>query len=201
MSEYKNPPCNISAATSCVYFSMTSSSEEGRAAAPFKEGVSSSAWGELAIHENASTVSLAPNSCVLPDLSVAVREGDECVCDFLDHVSGEENVRSRHFLGGKADNDDSFVEKLSGITAVGDAVGVLDICRCVGTCKFIHGDMSRGCCRRVSFAYLLVFFLLFSLVFLCRNITVAIRIFHKLVSSARLLLNKAAWGYCVLVFD
>ena len=39
---------------------------EGRFAVLFTEGVSSSAEGELAIDETTSTVSLAPNVCVVP---------------------------------------------------------------------------------------------------------------------------------------
>ena len=57
----------------------------------------------------------------MPDLSVAVREGKECVRDFLDYLSGEENARSRQILGGEADDDDSFVDIMSDITAVADA--------------------------------------------------------------------------------
>ena len=78
---------------------MVSSSNEGKATASFTAGVSSSAEREIAIDENASTVSLAPNICVVPDLSVAAREGKEGVRDFLDDQSGEETACSCHFLG------------------------------------------------------------------------------------------------------
>ena len=47
-------------------------SSEGRVAALFTEGVSSSAEDELAIDESASTVSLAPNVCAVPGVSAAV---------------------------------------------------------------------------------------------------------------------------------
>ena len=43
-------------------------------AALLTEGVSSSAEWELAIDETASTVSLAPNVCLVPGVSAAVQE-------------------------------------------------------------------------------------------------------------------------------
>ena len=58
----------------------------------------------------------------MPDLSVAVREGEECVCEFLDCLSGEERASLCQILEGEADDDDGFVDILSGITAIGDAV-------------------------------------------------------------------------------
>ena len=64
-------------------------SSEGTVAAHFTEGVSSSAEGELAIDETALTVSLAPNVCVVPGVSAAVEESEECVGDFGSPVSGE----------------------------------------------------------------------------------------------------------------
>ena len=94
-------------------------SSEGRVAALFTEGVSSSAEGELAIDETASTVSLAPNTCVVPGVSAAVEEGEDCVGVFASPFSGEESA-VRH-LEGEADGKDSFVDIMSGITAVGDA--------------------------------------------------------------------------------
>ena len=47
---------------------------------------------------------------------------------------------------------------------------------------------------------MLVFFLHFLLVFVCRNDVVVIHFFHRLVSSARLFMIKLSWGYNVLVF-
>ena len=90
---------------------------EGREAAVFTEGVSSSAEGELVIDETASTVSLTPNVCVAPGVSAAVEEGEECVGEFASPVSDEESA-VRH-LEGKADGNDSFVDIMSGISAVG----------------------------------------------------------------------------------
>ena len=104
MNKYVNPPCNSSLATSCAKSLMAS--PEGRVAVLFTEGVSSSAEGELAIDETASTVSSAPNSCVVPGVSAAVEEGGECVGESPTPVSGD---------------NDSFVDIVSGITAVGGA--------------------------------------------------------------------------------
>ena len=119
MNKYVNPPCNSSLTTSCATFVMASS--EGRVAALFTEGVSSSAERELAIDETASTVSLAPKIYVVPGVSAAVEEGEECVAEFADHLSGEESVARQFVLEGEADENDSFVDLMSGITAVGDA--------------------------------------------------------------------------------
>ena len=90
-----------------------------RIAALFTEGVSSSAEGELAIDETASTVSLAPNVCVAPGVSAAMEESEEGVGEFVSPVSGEERA-ARH-LDEEADDNDSFVDIMSGITGVGGA--------------------------------------------------------------------------------
>ena len=94
-------------------------SSEGGVATVVTEGVSSSAEGELAIDETTSTVSLAPNVRVVPGESAAVEEGEECVGEFSSPVSGKEGA-VRH-LEGDIDDDDSFVDIMSGITAVGGA--------------------------------------------------------------------------------
>ena len=91
-------------------------SSEGRVAALVTEGVSSSAEGELAIDETTSTVRLAPNVRVVPGVSATVEEGEECVGEFSTPVSGEEGA-VRH-LEGEADDNDSFVDIMSGNTAV-----------------------------------------------------------------------------------
>ena len=83
--------------------------------------MSSSAEWELAIDETAAMVSLAPNVCFVPRKSVAVREGEECLQVFLDHLSGEESA-ARLSLEGEADDNDCFLDIMSGITALGDAV-------------------------------------------------------------------------------
>ena len=92
-------------------------SSEGRVAALFNEGVSSSTEGELATDETASTVSLAPNVHDVPGVTAAVEETEECVGEFSSPFSGEEGA-VRH-LEGEADDIDSFVDIMSGITAMG----------------------------------------------------------------------------------
>ena len=93
-------------------------SSEGRVAALFTEGVSSSAEVELAIDETTSTVSLAPNVHVVPGVSAGVEEGEECVGEFSSPVAGEESA-ALHLE--EADDNDSFVDIMSGKTAVGGA--------------------------------------------------------------------------------
>ena len=88
-------------------------------AALFTEGVSSSAEGELALDESASTVNLLPNVCVVPGVCAAVEESEECIGEFASPVSGVESAE-RH-LEGEADDKDSFVDIMSGISAVGGA--------------------------------------------------------------------------------
>ena len=92
---------------------------EGRVTVFFTEGVSSLAEEELAIDETTSTVSLGLNVHVVPGVSAAVEESEECVGEFSSPVSGEE-CAVRH-LEGEADDNDSFVDIMSGITAVGGA--------------------------------------------------------------------------------
>ena len=121
MNKYVIPPCNSSLATPCAKSVMASSCGEGKPTALFAKGVSSFLEGELAFDENASTVSLAPNICVDPGVSLAVQEGEECSEELVDNVIGEESA-ARHFgLEREADDNDSFVDIKSGITAVGDA--------------------------------------------------------------------------------
>ena len=96
MNKYVNPPGYSSLATSCAKFVMASSFGEGKLAALFTEGASKSAEGELAINETDSTVSLAPNDCVVTEMSVAMRGGEECVQQILDHLGGEESA-AHHF--------------------------------------------------------------------------------------------------------
>ena len=72
MIEEINPQFNTSVATSCVESAMASSSDEGEVAAPFT--LPTSAEEELVMDENASTLTLVPNPCVVPHLAVAVHE-------------------------------------------------------------------------------------------------------------------------------
>ena len=78
--------------------------------------MSSSAEGELPIDQTASAVSLAQNVCVVPGVSAAVEEGEECIGEFVRSVSGEESAGRR--LEGEADANDGFVDIMSGNAAV-----------------------------------------------------------------------------------
>ena len=100
---------------------MASSSGKGKVAVLFTEGVLSSAEGEVAIDETASRVSIAPNVCVATGVSVAVREGEECVEEFVDQMSGGKSFARLFVLEREADYNDTFVHIMSSITAVGDA--------------------------------------------------------------------------------
>ena len=88
-------------------------------AAVFTEGVSSSAEGELAIDETTSTVSLVPNVRVVPGVSAVVKEDEECVGESGNAVSGEESTVG--YRKGEANDNDSFVDIMSGISAAGGA--------------------------------------------------------------------------------
>ena len=92
-------------------------SSESRLAAFFTEGVSKSAERELAIDETTSTVSLVPNVRVVPGVSAVVEEDDECVGESGNAVSGEESTVG--YREGEGDDNDSFVDIMSGISAAG----------------------------------------------------------------------------------
>ena len=78
---------------------MASSCGEGKVAALFTEGVSSSAEEEMAIDETASMVTLA-QMLVLCTKCLTVRKSKECAQDFLDHLSGKESAVC-HFVFGR----------------------------------------------------------------------------------------------------
>ena len=88
-------------------------------AALLTEGVSSSVEGELAIDEATSTVSLVPNVRVVPGMSAVVEEDEECVGESGNAVSGEESTVG--YREREADDNDSFVDIMSGISAAGGA--------------------------------------------------------------------------------
>ena len=94
-------------------------SSESRLAALVTEGVSSSAEGELAIEETTSTVSLVPNVHVVSGVPAVVGEDEECVGESGNDVSGEESTVG--YREGEADDNDSFVDIMSGISATGGA--------------------------------------------------------------------------------
>ena len=175
-------------------------SSEGRVAALFTEGVSSSAQGKLAIDETASTVSWAPNVCVVPGVSAAVEEGEDCVGEFASPESGEEKA-ARH-LEGEADDNDSFVDIMSGITAVGgaesegwtfaDALARANL----SVETLVEGVVDTSRLPTPGSSFFIPHKLL-----ICWINLVATHIFHKLVFSARLFMKKASWGCCVLVLN
>ena len=96
MNKNVNPPCNSSLATSCTKSIMGSS--EVRVSTFFTEGVSSSAEGELVIDETSSTVSLAQNVCVVPGVSAAVEESEECVGEIVRPVIGGQHLGTISFF-------------------------------------------------------------------------------------------------------
>ena len=94
-------------------------SSESRLAVLFTEGVSSSAEGELAIDETTSSVSLVPSVRVVPGVSAVVEEDEECVGESGNAVSGKESTVG--YREGEADDNDSFLDIMSGISAAGGA--------------------------------------------------------------------------------
>ena len=94
-------------------------SSESRLAALFTEGVSSSAEGELAIDETTSTVSLVPNVRVVPGESAVVEKDKECVEESGNAVSGDGSTVG--YREGEGDENNSFVDIMSGISAAGGA--------------------------------------------------------------------------------
>ena len=90
-------------------------SSENRLAALFTESVSSSAEGELAIDETTSTVSLVANECVVSGEPVVVEEDEDRVGESGKAVSGEESTVG--YEEGEGDDNDSFVDIMSGISA------------------------------------------------------------------------------------
>ena len=90
-------------------------SSENRLATLFTEGGSSPAEGELAIDETTSTVSLMASICVVPGESAVVEEEEDRAGESGNTVSGEESTVG--YREGEADDNDSFVDIMSGISA------------------------------------------------------------------------------------
>ena len=90
-------------------------SSENRLATLFTEGVSSSAEGELAIDETTSAVSLVANVCVVPGEPAVVEEDGDHAGESGNAVSGEESTVG--YEEGEGDDNDSFVDIMSGISA------------------------------------------------------------------------------------
>ena len=64
---------------------------------------------------------LDANVCVVPEMSVVMQESEECVKDFWIILVVRRVLSVILFLGGEADDNDSFVDIMSSITALGDA--------------------------------------------------------------------------------
>ena len=115
MNKYVNQPCNSSVATSCTKFEWLILRVEWplfslRVCQVQRRGN----WRLMKLHR----LCLAPNVHVAPGVSAAVEEGEECVGAFSSPVAGEESA-ARHLE--EADDNDSFINILSGITAIDDA--------------------------------------------------------------------------------
>ena len=64
-------------------------------------------------------MSLVPNVRVVPGVSAVVEEDEECVGECGKAVSGKESTVG--YRKGEADDNDSFVDIMSGISAAGGA--------------------------------------------------------------------------------
>ena len=90
MNKYVNPPCNNSLAMSFIILTKIMSSPErenevGRAS-PFGDDVVEE--GALEIDEREAEESVSPVPPFVPDLSVAEREGVQCVRQVLEQCQG-----------------------------------------------------------------------------------------------------------------
>ena len=113
MNKYVNPPCNSSLATSFVILTKILSSSErengvGRRS-PFGDDVVEE--GALEIDEREVEESVSPVPPFVPDLSVAEREGVECVRRVLEQPGSEVIDSTKRALERDDDDgDDSFVD-------------------------------------------------------------------------------------------
>ena len=146
-------------------------------------------------------MNLAPNVCVVPGVSAAVEENEECVGEIVNPVTGEESA-VRH-LEGEVDDKDIFVDIMSGITANGQAESEgWTFVDALARANLSVDTLAEGVVRDTSrltkceSPYFISHWLL-----VCWNNMVATHFFHKLVISARLFMKKASWSCCVLVFD
>ena len=73
----------------------------------------------MAVDETTSTVTVVPNVRVVPGVSAVVEEDEECVGESGDAVSGGESTVG--YREGEGDDNDSFVDIMSGIGAAGGA--------------------------------------------------------------------------------
>ena len=115
VNKYVNPPCNSSLATSFINLITKIMSSSGREnelgrRSPFGDDVVEE--GALEIDEREVEESVSPVPPFVPDLSVAEREGVECVRRVLEQLS-REGVDERERAVERDDDDDgddSFVD-------------------------------------------------------------------------------------------
>ena len=146
-------------------------------------------------------MSLDPRA--LPEFDVVVREVEECVRQALEQIIGKESAGNCQGCAADADDgsDEMFVDTMSGINVedaaesegfrFADALSRANLS--VETTAAVVINTSKLLAFRSSF------FILQS--FRCRNISVAIHFFQKLVYRARLYMEKASLSYCVSVLD
>ena len=111
MNKYVNPPCNSSLATSFIILTkiMSSSERENEVGetSPFAEDEERA----LEIDEGEVEESVSPVPPFVPDLSVAEREGIECVRRVLERLSSEvTDGAERRVERDEDDENDSFVD-------------------------------------------------------------------------------------------
>ena len=113
MNKYVNPPCNSSLATSFIILTKKMSSSEkenevGRTS-PFGDNVVEE--GALEIDEREVEEIVSPVPPFVPNLSVAEREGAECVRRVLEQLSSEViDCTERALERDNDDGNDSFVD-------------------------------------------------------------------------------------------
>ena len=113
MNKYVNPPCNNSSATSFFISTkiMSSSERENEVSrtSAFVDDVVEE--GMLEIDEREVEESVSPVPPFVPDLSVAEREGVECVRRVLEQLGSEVvGCTERALEGDDDDGNDSFVD-------------------------------------------------------------------------------------------
>ena len=113
MNKYVNPPCNSSLATSFIILTkiMSSLEKENKVerTSPFGDNVVEE--GALEVDEREVEESVSPVSPFVPNLSVAEREGVECVRRVLEQLSSEIiDSTERALERDDDDGNESFVD-------------------------------------------------------------------------------------------
>ena len=156
MNIHVNPPCNSSLATSFAKSVMASS--ESRVAALFNEVCQIQRrgnWRLMRLHQGWVRPQLFMLCLACLQLWKKARSVSEnlwvlWVARSVLHVILKEVLMTMIVL----------LTLWAGLLQTrGCWVWGLDFCWCAVTCKLVNGDLSRGCCRHISFAYTWVFFL------------------------------------------